>query len=502
LAVVLGIVVLGIGIWAINPYPVGALHDDAVYVILAKSLATGQGYRYLNLPGAPAASHFPPGYPVFLSLLWRLWPTFPNNVLLFKFANAALLVAGYWALGRLLRRHSGLSGGAAWITAAIAMASVPMLFVSTLLLSETLFLVVVLVALGVGQRLFAENATTRDAVVAGAVFGLATLVRVPGIALVAAAGVCLLIRRRPRDATVVFVAAVIVLLPWQIWSGRHARDVPLVLQAAYGSYTGWVGDGLRHDGVRFLVRTVAGTTRQSFDLLIDAVAPFGSSAVRLLVAAAFLVTAVVGARLTWRRMPLVAGFLVFYFVIVLAFPWPPARYVWGMWPLLLVVPALAVQDTVVRRRWTLAVITAIPVLGYTWYSIVGYADRDWLRIPASAGAMMRPIVGGVRTHIPPDGVAAVTAEAAVHLYTQRRTTPIYSVRPDEFLNGVSLSAQTDAIDAIVSAYPVGFIVVSTPLQRAAVESLRTRRPGAIVLADSFPGSVIYRVNRLPPDPAR
>jgi hypothetical protein len=502
LPVLLGMVVLGIGIWAMNPYPVGALHDDAVYVILAKSLATGQGYRYLNLPGAPAASHFPPAYPVFLSMLWRMWPVFPDNVLLFKFANAVLLVIGYWALARLLRLHSGLSGTAASITAAVAMVSLPMLFVSTLLLSETLFLVVVIIALVVAQRLFAENATTRDAVAAGVMFGLATLVRVPGVALVAGAGVCLLMRRRRRDATIVIVAAAIVLLPWQIWSGRHAHDVPLALQAAYGSYTGWVGDGIRQDGVRFLVRTILETTRQSFAVVTGAVAPFASTPLHFIIVACLGVTAVVGARIIWRRIPLLAAFLVFYLAIVIAFPWPPARYIWGIWPLLFVVPALAVHDIIARRQRTLAVIASLPVLGYAWYSIAGYAARDWLSIPASAGAMMRPIVGGVRAHIPSDGIAAVTAEAALYLYAQRRTTPIYSVRPDEFLNGVSLPAQTDAIDAIVNAYSVGFIVVSTPLQRAAVESLRVRRPGSIVLSDSFPGSAIYRVSRLPLNPAR
>jgi len=66
------IATLVVGLLAINPYPLGVLHDDAVYAILAKSLATGHGYRYLNLPGEPPATHFPPGYPLFLAALWRM----------------------------------------------------------------------------------------------------------------------------------------------------------------------------------------------------------------------------------------------------------------------------------------------------------------------------------------------------------------------------------------------------------------------------------------------
>src|SRR6185436_3223086 len=62
---------------AIDPLPVGVFYDDAQYLILAKALASGDGYRFINLPGAPAATHFPPGYPLLLALLWKLSPSFP-----------------------------------------------------------------------------------------------------------------------------------------------------------------------------------------------------------------------------------------------------------------------------------------------------------------------------------------------------------------------------------------------------------------------------------------
>ena len=83
----------------LSAWPVGVFEDDGIYVVLAKSLATGQGYRYLNLPGAPVAAHYPPGFPLMLAALWTLWPAFPENVALFKLANVILLavaaVAGY-----------------------------------------------------------------------------------------------------------------------------------------------------------------------------------------------------------------------------------------------------------------------------------------------------------------------------------------------------------------------------------------------------------------------
>ena len=59
------VLVLVVAILTVAPWPVGAFQDDAMYTVLAKSLAEGKGYRFLNLPGEPNATHFPPGYPLF-----------------------------------------------------------------------------------------------------------------------------------------------------------------------------------------------------------------------------------------------------------------------------------------------------------------------------------------------------------------------------------------------------------------------------------------------------
>ncbi|MEW5916587.1 MAG: hypothetical protein AB1762_09285, partial [Gemmatimonadota bacterium] len=75
---------------AITPHPVGVFQDDGAYVVLAKALAQGDGYRYISLPNAPGATHFPPLYPLFLAGLWKIGPDFPANVQFFKLANAGL----------------------------------------------------------------------------------------------------------------------------------------------------------------------------------------------------------------------------------------------------------------------------------------------------------------------------------------------------------------------------------------------------------------------------
>src|ERR1051325_2612567 len=89
--IIVVVIAIAAGMNAIDATPIGVFYDDALYTILGKAIASGEGYRYLNIPGAPPATHYPPGYPALLALLWKISPTFPQNVALFKTTNALLL---------------------------------------------------------------------------------------------------------------------------------------------------------------------------------------------------------------------------------------------------------------------------------------------------------------------------------------------------------------------------------------------------------------------------
>src|SRR5579864_3342238 len=58
----------------------GVLQDDGVYFIDGKSLAEGSGYRILSLPSQPHETRYPPLYPLYLSMAWRMDPAFPANL--------------------------------------------------------------------------------------------------------------------------------------------------------------------------------------------------------------------------------------------------------------------------------------------------------------------------------------------------------------------------------------------------------------------------------------
>ena len=58
----------------------GLWQDDGIYLATAKSLATGAGYRHIELPGEPWQTKYPIFYPAILAGMFLLWPEYPQNV--------------------------------------------------------------------------------------------------------------------------------------------------------------------------------------------------------------------------------------------------------------------------------------------------------------------------------------------------------------------------------------------------------------------------------------
>lgn len=83
-AIALAVGVLVFSTIRIVPGVCGNFGDDAIYVITAKSLAEGRGYRLLHLPGEPHQTKYPILYPALLAIVWMLWPSFPDNLLAMK----------------------------------------------------------------------------------------------------------------------------------------------------------------------------------------------------------------------------------------------------------------------------------------------------------------------------------------------------------------------------------------------------------------------------------
>src|SRR5262249_21285280 len=86
---------------------VGLAIDDGWYVLLAKALATGQGYTLVNSPSPGILPLYPPGFPFLLSIFYRISPNFPENIWLLKSVSiAAMIGVGALAYRYLVRIRS------------------------------------------------------------------------------------------------------------------------------------------------------------------------------------------------------------------------------------------------------------------------------------------------------------------------------------------------------------------------------------------------------------
>ena len=63
----LALVICSFYLLALTAPAAGMFHDDGVYLVTAKSLAEGRGYRLLSMPGEPPQTKYPVLFPFSLS---------------------------------------------------------------------------------------------------------------------------------------------------------------------------------------------------------------------------------------------------------------------------------------------------------------------------------------------------------------------------------------------------------------------------------------------------
>lgn len=467
--------------WASAPYMVGVFRDDGIYALLAKSIATGHGFHYLGLPGEPAATHQPPLYPLLLAAAWRLAPSFPDNISVLLAVNAVLLGVAALGLYHFAVARLGWRSDAAALGAAMATLISPMLTLSSALLSEPLFLAALWPALLVVERA-ASNVNGRQVAIAGASIGALMLVRTHAIALLAALAVVLACRRRPMHAALAAGVAILVLLPWQLWTRQATPSVPIPLEGAYGSYFGWYLAGLREGGGPFLLATARVNLREFWLLLMDRVAVGSLAWVQLAAAITLAALIAVGAWSTAKRSPVSVCFLACFLGIVLVWPYIPWRFVWAVAPMLLLLAAEGARRLVTapktgwRRTVALAVVAlpATAMLGTEWKA---YAGRTWLAPGKQASDQITPVVRWVATYTRPDDVVLTEGAEVVTLFTGRRAAPAASFTAREYLVPPDSASARAQLRAMLDAVPARYMFALLPSTQRAARSLSTTRAG-------------------------
>lgn len=198
----------------------GQGQDDGIYMATAKSLAEGNGYRHPNLPGHPYATKYPPLFPWFLSMAWRMEPEFPGTLQRASILQDCLLPV-YLALLLAVLRQLGLSWRRTLLVAAMTLVSFSLVLLAAGLFSELLFGCFLLAAIWTTQRAAILN-SARWALAGGLLTGLAYLTRNAALPMLAAAPIFFFLNKRPKLSLFYLASAAPAVAAWQAWTALHS----------------------------------------------------------------------------------------------------------------------------------------------------------------------------------------------------------------------------------------------------------------------------------------
>lgn len=205
-----------------------ATFDPYDFSRVAASIAHGHGYPPTNRgPGGGPSAFRPPAYPVFLAAVYAVVGHTAPGV--GRLAGAVLGVVSVALIGLIAVRLWGRR--VAWLALGIAAIAPPLVIFSTALISEALFVPVVLGAVLAALGARRSRRPYLWAIVTGALVGVASLTRTNGLILLlpfALAFVPLKASRRRVSSwgppIAVILAALLTIAPWTIrnWTAFHS----------------------------------------------------------------------------------------------------------------------------------------------------------------------------------------------------------------------------------------------------------------------------------------
>jgi 4-amino-4-deoxy-L-arabinose transferase-like glycosyltransferase len=208
--------------------------DEPDYHRLAADLASGQGF--LSPVGEPTAAR-PPLYPMLLGALYTVTGPNPDAGRALQVVLGVLIVFLVYELARRF-----FSPATALLAAALAAVNPGLIYMSALLMSENLYVVLLLLTLLLLVGEFKGRGTPiRRVAIAGLLAGLSSLARPTGfvIAIILAGAMVVFaldpVGRRLGKAVVFIVLAVAVVIPWS--ARNYAQFGELVTFTTHGGIT-------------------------------------------------------------------------------------------------------------------------------------------------------------------------------------------------------------------------------------------------------------------------
>ncbi len=431
-AILIALTLLALYVQRLRLPSAGLDQDDGVYLVTAKALATGQGYKIVSLPTPIAQTKYPILFPALLALVWKVFPEFPENLLMLKLVPFLATLAWLALVYRYYRGEGLVPHRAVVLTSVLAI--VPwVLFLGSTLLSETLFFALTIASLLLIRRLERSSVYSRMLpLAAGALAGGATLTRIAGVSLIAA-GALALIRKSKTAAALFLAAALAISLPWFAWASRTAASGSDAYYSAK-NYSGWnVVFNFTPEQKLDIVLTNLAATIGSFGLLFE----YHLATVAILITAAVIAGFVLDIRRTGFSG--IHLFCLAYLGLTLLWAWYPLRFLVLLAPFLLLfifrLTVACAEKT--RLRWlpAAALLLILPMLGddslQFWQSPkTGAVDAPGVTDqPPAKWYEYAEIASWIRAHAPPGAVVAANVDPVFYLYAGHPSVRGFSADP-------------------------------------------------------------------------
>jgi hypothetical protein len=490
----------------LGPHLTPKFGDNAEFLLLGQSLASGRGYAWVNDPVAGPHAKYPPGYPLLIAGVLLLTGTvnaLPTAVPYVKALSVGLFAASLPLLYHLIHQRAGR--GVATAVTLLTAVNPFMLKYATEVLSEIPYLFASLAALAILEWHFRRTAGRRrpwQALLVGAVLAVPYYVRTTGALLVPAALFWLGLQRRYREAALAGAGAVLVLLPWEL------RNRLLVGWTVYGGqFFGKDAANLNYepaalsDYVQRISENVVTYFTDAFDTRFAWALPF--------VSIPLFALAVLGFWRALRRPTAVEPYVALYGIVCLLWPFAGGRFIVPVVPFLLcyvvlallwlaprLSTALGLGSSVKQPAAILAAVTlagALPSLAIdarqSWYNLRHLRDdpATYYATQADWSSFLRA-AAWLREHAEPNAVILSRKDFLMYVYGGRFSVKYrYSTEPEEL--ELLLAAREpryiveDAFDFMVGEF--------APL-RPALEA----RGAGLQLVYETPGPRVVRVWRL------
>lgn len=472
----LAAVVLLLGAWQMVVGVCGVYHDDAIYVITAKALAQGQGYRLIDLPNSPLQTKYPILYPALLSIIWKIWPSFPENLLAMQglslLAGAATVALAYL----YLVRFGYTSRGVALLACLFCATSAYFLYFSTITLSEIPYALISILALWAMERQtrFPLEKPGRQ-IALGLFLALPFLTRSIGLVLVPAGLVTLyLAKRRIRWVS---LGAALIVVPWGLWmivGPQWSQDQIGIYYTNYGrwwSAFGWLNFSRLFSINLFYITVDIATI--GFSLLSKLVQQVGSIIIVCVVIGSITI---LGILKRIRSNKILPYYLVGYLGVITLWPWLPPRFIIPILPFLLaylfneIWKTLKVYSVIAKKKYLLT-FSLVILLGINLaliYQIgkinrsMGYPYPATLKESVSWSSYLS-IFHWINHRTRPNDIIASGLDTMVYLYTNRRSFRPFAMNPLSLFYSHNLRPMVMAdLIHILKAYQPQYLI-QTPM---------------------------------------